>query len=109
MIALQVSADEPLMAAGLDSLGSVELRNTLESRLAMPLPPTLVMDYPTAAAIAAYAAAKMPAAATMSDDVSTSDEDILDHAGWQTVAAPRGLTLAGAAAPVLAVTAFTTR
>jgi acyl carrier protein len=52
------------MAAGLDSLGSVELRNTLESSLALPLPPTLVMDYPTAAAIAAYAAAKLPATAT---------------------------------------------
>jgi hypothetical protein len=100
------------MAAGLDSLGSVELRNTLESSLAMPLPPTLVMDYPTAAAIAAYAAAKMPAAAVddMSDeDVSMSDQDILGSAVWQTVAAPRGLSLAGAAAPVLAVTAFTTR
>jgi acyl carrier protein len=58
----QVSADEPLMAAGLDSLGSVELRNTLEASLALTLPPTLVMDYPTAAAIAAYAAAKMPVA-----------------------------------------------
>lgn len=61
---LQVSPDEPLMAAGLDSLGSVELRNTLESSLALPLPPTLVMDYPTAAAIAAYAAAKMPSPAS---------------------------------------------
>jgi acyl carrier protein len=60
---MQVSPDEPLMAAGLDSLGSVELRNTLESSLALPLPPTLVMDYPTAAAIEAYAAGKMPAAA----------------------------------------------
>jgi acyl carrier protein len=37
-----VSPDEPLMAAGLDSLGSVELRNTLEGALALALPPTLV-------------------------------------------------------------------
>jgi acyl carrier protein len=39
---VQVSPDEPLMAAGLDSLGSVELRNTLEGTLALALPPTLV-------------------------------------------------------------------
>eukprot|EP00882_Tetradesmus_deserticola_P015622 GHRQ01016647.1.p1 GENE.GHRQ01016647.1~~GHRQ01016647.1.p1 ORF type:complete len:256 (+),score=113.32 GHRQ01016647.1:788-1555(+) len=56
----QVSPDEPLMAAGLDSLGSVELRNTLEGRLALLLPPTLVFDFPTAAAIAEFAAARMP-------------------------------------------------
>jgi len=60
VLTVQVAPDEPLMAAGLDSLGSVELRNTLEAALALPLPPTLVMDYPTAAAIAAYAASKTP-------------------------------------------------
>jgi acyl carrier protein len=42
VLGASVAEDEPLMAAGLDSLGSVELRNTLESRLDMRLPPTLV-------------------------------------------------------------------
>jgi acyl carrier protein len=42
LLTIQVSPDEPLMAAGLDSLGSVELRNTLEVTLALALPPTLV-------------------------------------------------------------------
>jgi acyl carrier protein len=42
VLGASVAEDEPLMAAGLDSLGSVELRNTLESRLGLRLPPTLV-------------------------------------------------------------------
>jgi acyl carrier protein len=42
VLGASVTEDEPLMAAGLDSLGSVELRNTLESRLNLKLPPTLV-------------------------------------------------------------------
>jgi acyl carrier protein len=42
VLGASVAEDEPLMAAGLDSLGSVELRNTLEARLNLKLPPTLV-------------------------------------------------------------------
>ena len=41
-----VGHDEPLMAAGLDSLGMVELRNTLESKLGLQLPATLVSKSP---------------------------------------------------------------
>jgi len=47
-----VPANEPLMAAGLDSLSSVEFRNSLESKLGLQLPSTLVFDYPTIDAIA---------------------------------------------------------
>jgi acyl carrier protein len=37
-----VAPDAPLMQSGLDSLGAVEFRSTLESRLSLQLPPTLV-------------------------------------------------------------------
>ena len=45
---------QPLMDAGLDSLGAVELRTTLASRFAMDLPATLTFDYPTVRALSQY-------------------------------------------------------
>ncbi len=54
-----IDPQQPLMAAGLDSLSSVELRNSLEGKLGMELPTTLVFDYPTMAAIAGFLASKV--------------------------------------------------
>ena len=54
-----IDAQEPLMAAGLDSLSSVELRNSLEGKLGLELPSTLVFDYPTMAALAGFLASKI--------------------------------------------------
>lgn len=48
----EVALEQPLMEAGLDSLGSVELRNQLASRFAVELPATITFDYPTPAAMA---------------------------------------------------------
>lgn len=42
------------MEAGLDSLGSVELRNSLSSRFSVELAPTCTLDYPTVGALAQH-------------------------------------------------------
>ena len=50
----EVSANEPLMSAGLDSLSAVEFKNDLEGKFGVELPGTLVFDYPSSASIAGF-------------------------------------------------------
>ena len=51
-----IDADAPLMEAGVDSLGAVELRNSLQRAVGdgMVLSSTLMFDHPTARRVAAY-------------------------------------------------------
>jgi acyl carrier protein len=48
-----VDADEPLMEAGVDSLGAVELRNQLQRAVGEEVPSTLMFNHPTARHLAA--------------------------------------------------------
>ena len=70
-----VDADAPLLEAGLDSLGAVELRNQLQQALgegAPALPSTLVFDHPTARQLAAFLEAQNAPAAPASPFVTAA-------------------------------------
>ncbi len=47
-----VAPSEPLVGAGLDSLGSIELRDVISREFRIELPSTLIYDHPTVSAIA---------------------------------------------------------
>jgi acyl carrier protein len=55
----QLDAHQGLLAAGLDSLMAVELRNALGAAVGMTLPATLLFDYPTVEALTRFLAGKL--------------------------------------------------
>jgi acyl carrier protein len=73
----QVAPDAPLMASGLDSLGAVELRNALEAATGLRLPPTLVFDYPSPAAMSSYLISRLPAAADEPTEEQPTGAEVL--------------------------------
>ena len=58
----ELDPEAPMLQAGMDSLATVELSQRLGQTLGVALPATLVFDYPSVAAIAAYVDAKLRAA-----------------------------------------------
>merc|ERR1719162_1242232 len=66
---VEVSADTPLLEAGLTSLDATELIAVLAQRLGMKLSATMVFDYPTVPAIAGFVASEALAGAT--DEAAT--------------------------------------
>ena len=55
-----VGLDEPLMAAGLDSLGAVELKGAIEKVMGLDLPATFVFNYPTVSSMVHFCVEASP-------------------------------------------------
>ena len=62
MVGQPISKEQPIMEAGLDSLGAVELRSSLQTKFAVDLPATLTFDYPTIASVAKFLTTQVSAA-----------------------------------------------
>jgi acyl carrier protein len=56
LLGTAVDPDQPLMEAGLDSIGAVELKNAVSSNFGIDLPATVSFDYPSVAAMAGFIA-----------------------------------------------------
>ena len=65
-----VAVDQALSDMGLDSLASLELGNNLEESLRVPIPSTLVYDYPTLNSMADYFLQHLPADASTTGTAS---------------------------------------
>lgn len=66
-----------MQAAGLDSLGAVELRNTLQDQLGIRLPATAVIDHPTIAALTDYVTQQLPDVLINTAEQAAADADVV--------------------------------
>lgn len=75
LVGSQPQPSQPLMDAGLDSLGAVELRSSLSSRFSLDLPATAIFDYPSADALAGFIAKQLRPAGIL----HAADSSGLEH------------------------------
>jgi 3-oxoacyl-(acyl-carrier-protein) synthase/acyl carrier protein len=79
IVGSEVTEAQPLMEAGLDSLGAVELRNALSMAFEFELPATAAFDYPTPKSLAVFLAKALQGREAPSRDVSRPDDAPFDR------------------------------
>ena len=67
-----VDNSAPLMAAGLDSMAAVELKNAVSSKFGVSLPATLAFDYPTLDALSKFITASLESSSGPSSGMQAS-------------------------------------
>ena len=93
ILGTNVENEQPLMDAGLDSLGAVDLRNALIARFGLDLPATATFDFPTIAAMAQHIATSM-APSHISEPTWRENEIVAHDFGPPTKAAVQVVGLA---------------
>lgn len=73
MVGHSIHPEEPLMSAGLDSRGGMELRRNLGDTLGLDLPVTLLYDYQSISAIVSYINSLVESQATQAGDSVEAD------------------------------------
>ena len=77
-----VMSDQPLMEAGIDSLGATELQQKLAESLSIELPSTLVFDYPTIDAMSEFISEQMAGAGANGANDMVLDMVPRSHGEW---------------------------
>ena len=83
MVGRSIHPEEPLMSAGLDSRGGMELRRALGETLCMDLPVTLLYDYQSISAIVGYVESRVESQIqdSQNDTCSWNEEHEQDRSG----------------------------
>ena len=73
-----IAMDTPLMEAGLDSISSVEVGNSVAAAFGVELPATITFDYPTLQALAGFIHSRVQSSGQKSGTTLQVDQQSLE-------------------------------